>query len=69
MRTDPVFGLEVPREVPGVDGRLLDPRSTWAESEAHDAGARELVELFRRNFEQFADVDPDVASAGPVLRG
>src|SRR5205085_8061418 len=28
-RTDPVFGFEVPVEVPGVEAKLLDPRSTW----------------------------------------
>jgi phosphoenolpyruvate carboxykinase (ATP) len=65
MRTDPLFRFEVPREVPGVDTRLLDPRSTWPDGEAYDAKARELADLFRRNFEQFADVDPEVAAAGP----
>jgi phosphoenolpyruvate carboxykinase (ATP) len=64
-RTDPVFGFEVPTEVPGVDTRLLDPRSTWADAEAYDAKARELVGLFRANFEQFDGVDPGVAAAGP----
>jgi len=65
MRTDPVFGFEVPVDVPGVDSGLLDPRSTWADREAYDAKARELADLFRGNFEQFADVDPEVAAAGP----
>ena len=32
-RIDPVFGFEVPVEVPGVDGALLDPRSTWRDPE------------------------------------
>jgi phosphoenolpyruvate carboxykinase (ATP) len=65
MRIDPVFGFEVPREVPGVDSRVLDPRSTWDDGDAYDAKARELADLFRQNFEQFADVDPEVAAAGP----
>ena len=67
-RTDPVFGFEVPVAVPGVDGSLLDPRSTWADSAAYDAKAKELAELFRRNFaEKLADhADPDVAAGGPV---
>ncbi len=38
-RTDPVFGFEVPLDVPGVDPRLLDPRSTWRDPEAYDQKA------------------------------
>ena len=67
MRADPVFGFDVPAAVPGVDSKLLDPRSTWDDPAAYDAKARELAELFRENFARFADVDPEVAAAGPVL--
>jgi phosphoenolpyruvate carboxykinase (ATP) len=67
FRTDPVFGFEVPLAVPGVDSRLLDPRSTWADAAAYDAKARELASMFRANFEQrfAADVDSRVAAGGP----
>ena len=65
MRIDPVFGFEVPTSVPGIDSTLLDPRSTWDDPEAYDAKARELAAMFHANFEQFADVDPEVAAAGP----
>ena len=51
--------------MPGVDARLLDPRSTWRDPEAYDAKARELAQMFRDNFAKFEDVDPDVAAAGP----
>jgi phosphoenolpyruvate carboxykinase (ATP) len=65
-RTDPVFGFEVPVSVPGVDGALLDPRSTWSDPEAYDRKARELARMFRDNFEQFAESAGDaVASAAP----
>ena len=64
-RVDPTFGLEVPVEVQGVDGRLLDPRSTWADGAAYDAKAAELAAMFRANFEKFPDVDPAVVAAGP----
>ena len=40
FRTDPVFGFEVPVEVPGVEASLLDPRSTWRDPEAYDEQAR-----------------------------
>jgi phosphoenolpyruvate carboxykinase (ATP) len=64
-RIDEVFGLEVPVFVPGVDSQLLDPRSTWADPEAHDEKARELARMFRENFARFDDVAPGVAAAGP----
>ncbi len=63
---DPVFGLAVPKEVPGVPSELLNPRNTWADGDAYDAKARQLAEMFDRNFQQFADgVSEKVRAAGP----
>jgi phosphoenolpyruvate carboxykinase (ATP) len=64
-RTDRVFGFEVPVFVPGVDAKLLDPRSTWSDPDAYDAKARELAQMFRDNFERFDD--PELAAAGPTV--
>ncbi len=64
LRTDPIFGFEVPVQVPGVDAKLLDPRSTWSDPERYDRKARELARMFRDNFERF-DVAPEIAAAGP----
>src|SRR4051794_7124545 len=67
-RTDELFGFAVPREVPGVDSKLLDPRSTWRDPDAYDRKARELATMFRDNFTKFADdAGPDVTAAGPRL--
>jgi phosphoenolpyruvate carboxykinase (ATP) len=66
-RTDDVFGLAVPVSVPGVDPELLDPRSTWRDPEAYDVKARELAQMFRQNFERFADAGADVVAAGPRI--
>jgi phosphoenolpyruvate carboxykinase (ATP) len=67
-REDPIFGFEVPVEVPGVEPSLLDPRSTWRDADAYDRKARELARMFRDNFEQFRDdAGEAVASAGPQV--
>jgi phosphoenolpyruvate carboxykinase (ATP) len=66
-REDPVFGFAVPVEAPGVDARLLDPRSTWDDPEDYDVKAAELAELFVENFRKFGDADPAIAAAGPRL--
>ncbi|MEL7137636.1 MAG: phosphoenolpyruvate carboxykinase (ATP), partial [Pseudomonadota bacterium] len=52
-RTDPNFGFEVPVSVPGVEDRLLDPRSTWSDPGAYDAQAAKLVGMFAENFAQY----------------
>jgi len=66
FRKDPNFGFEVPVSVPGVDGSILDPRSTWANQAEYDAAAAKLVDLFVQNFAEFAPhVDEGVRQSGP----
>jgi phosphoenolpyruvate carboxykinase (ATP) len=65
FRRDSVFGFEVPVSVPGVEGELLDPRSTWRDPDAYDRKAQELAQMFRANFEKFAAGAGELAAAGP----
>lgn len=66
--TDPNFGIQVPIRCDGVEGNLLDPRSTWDDPAAYDAQARRLAAMFVKNFEQYADgVRPEILAAGPTL--
>ncbi len=61
FRRDDTFGFDVPVSCDGVDDRLLDPRSTWADPSAYDVQARKLVEMFAANFHQYVDhIDADV---------
>jgi phosphoenolpyruvate carboxykinase (ATP) len=63
----PVFGLQVPKEVPGVSPEVLDPKGTWSDKDAYDRRARELANLFAENFKKFeAEVDEEVKRAGPT---
>jgi phosphoenolpyruvate carboxykinase (ATP) len=65
--TDPIFGLEVPVECPGVPTDVLNPRLTWPDSGAYDAQAKKLAGLFQDNFVKYADdVSEAVRSAGPL---
>ncbi len=62
---DPIFGLDVPAECPGVPAEILTPRNTWADKNAYDQKARELVALFEKNFAQFEQAVPaEVRAAG-----
>jgi phosphoenolpyruvate carboxykinase (ATP) len=69
MRTDPLFGFQVPTALPGVDPAIFNPRETWSDRAAYDAQARGLVDMFRANFEKFeVHVDADVKAAAPALK-
>jgi phosphoenolpyruvate carboxykinase (ATP) len=59
------FGLMVPKHIPGIPERLLNPRNSWADKQAYDKKAAELAERFTRNFERF-DAPEAVRAAGPA---
>ena len=66
MRLDPNFGFEVPTSCPDVPASFLDPRRTWADPDAYDRAAGNLVAMFQANFAGYADqVDAAIAVAGP----
>jgi phosphoenolpyruvate carboxykinase (ATP) len=65
----PVFNLEVPTELPGVDSAILDPRDTYADAKEWDEKAADLAGRFIKNFEKYTDNDAGKAlvAAGPQL--
>ncbi len=68
-REDPIFGLHVPLQVPGVPDDVLNPRAMWEDKEAYDTKAQELANLFAENARQYADVlSAAVREAGPLAR-
>lgn len=64
FETLPGFNIEIPKAIPGVDSKLLNPRNNWTDAAAHDKYARVLIEKFIENFKRF-DVDKTIVEAGP----
>jgi len=63
---DPVFGIAVPTECPGVPAEVLVPRNTWADKHAYDAQAKKVAALFRDNFKKYESAATDeIRAAGP----
>ena len=62
----PGLNLEIPKNIDGVDSKLLNPIETWTDGENYQKYLNELVEKFQNNFKKF-DVGHDIISAGPKL--
>jgi len=63
---DPVFGVHVPAQVPGVPSEVLQPRGTWRDAAAYDAKAKDLARMFAQAFAEFAPhVSEAVRAAAP----
>ncbi|MCB9761083.1 MAG: phosphoenolpyruvate carboxykinase (ATP) [Alphaproteobacteria bacterium] len=63
---DPVFKLNVPRRVPGVDADLLDPRRSWDDPHAYRQAANKLAAIFQGAIAKLEGVPPEVLAAGPA---
>jgi len=63
---DPIFGVQVPTECPGVPSEVLTARNTWDDKGAYDKKAEHLAGLFEENFKEYADqCSKEITAAGP----
>jgi phosphoenolpyruvate carboxykinase (ATP) len=65
----PIFNLEVPTSLPGVDPTILDPRDTYVDPLQWESKAEDLAGRFIKNFEKYTDNAEGEAlvAAGPQL--
>ena len=65
----PMFDLEVPTALPGVNPAILDPRDTYANVEEWETKAKDLAGRFVKNFVKYEgnDAGKALVEAGPKL--
>jgi len=65
----PMFDLEVPTALPGVDTGILDPRDTYADVTEWETKAKDLASRFVKNFAKYTgnDAGKALVAAGPQL--
>ncbi|MGN0970537.1 MAG: phosphoenolpyruvate carboxykinase (ATP), partial [Aristaeellaceae bacterium] len=63
----PLFDLEVPTELPGVNPAILDPRDTYADASEWETKAKDLAGRFVKNFVKYTgnDAGKALVAAGP----
>ncbi|MCQ2453357.1 MAG: phosphoenolpyruvate carboxykinase (ATP), partial [Clostridia bacterium] len=63
----PVFDLEVPTELPGVNPAILDPRDTYADKAVWEEKAADLAARFVKNFAKYEgnEAGKALVAAGP----
>ena len=69
FETLPVFNLQIPKHINGVDDKILNPRNLWADKNAYDASLRKLGGMFIENFKLFTDTPNgrNLVKAGPQI--
>ena len=67
--TLPIFNLQMPKALAGLDSSVLDPRSSYDNPAEWEKRAQHLGGLFVDNFEKFTDTDAGKAlvAAGPQI--
>jgi phosphoenolpyruvate carboxykinase (ATP) len=66
FKTDPIFGLSFPTEVPGVPSEVLNPRNTWENKASYDEKANSLAISFNKNFEKYSEfANEEILAAAP----
>ena len=65
----PMFNLEVPTALPGVNPAILDPRDTYADASEWETKAQDLASRFVKNFVKYTgnDAGKALVEAGPKL--
>ncbi len=69
-KTLPLFNLEIPTVLPGVDTGILDPRDTYAKVEDWNVKAEDLARRFVKNFAKYESNErgSELVAAGPQIK-
>ena len=69
FETLPIFNLQIPKTLEGVNSDVLNPMNTWDDKEAYVETLKKLAEMFQKNFHRYDDTSSefDFSTAGPQL--
>ncbi len=65
---DEIFGFEIPKSLPGVDPKVLNPKCSWPDPVAYEKTAKKLAQMYIDNFKKYEGVGSnDYTKFGPQI--
>ena len=68
VEADPIFGLDIPVGIEGVDANILQPQKTWKNQSAYAPKAQELAASFHKQMENFGDFYKENIKGAPTYK-
>ena len=66
FETLPIFNLQYPTSIAGVDSKILNPKQSWVNKEEYEIYARKVADMFNDNFERYSeDASAEVKMGAP----
>jgi phosphoenolpyruvate carboxykinase (ATP) len=62
---DPIFGLNIPKDLNGIPSNVLNPRESWSDKNLYDKAALNLSNLFKENFNKYGELVDSLKNYGP----
>ncbi|ROR98893.1 phosphoenolpyruvate carboxykinase (ATP) [Sinobacterium caligoides] len=59
-----ILNLTIPKAIPGVDAKYINPRTAYGDDAAYDGAAQKLANMFQDNITKFV-VSETIVAAGP----
>lgn len=63
---DPIFGFNIPVEIPNVEVKMLQPQKTWKDESAYTPKAQELAKDFHSQMKKFGDFYTENQAGAPT---
>ena len=67
MEKDPIFGLQIPASVDGLDSNVLFPNKSWSSQDAYVEKATKLAKSFHKQMEKFGEFYTNFKGSGPSV--
>lgn len=64
METLPIFNLQYPTKIDGVDSNILNPANSWKNKDEFKESFHKVAEMFNENFKKYETIASSTVKAG-----